>query len=441
LSDRLPPPASRLPALARLESLGLRGVKLGLSAIGAVCERLGRPERRFPSALVGGTNGKGSTAATLSAIAGAHGLRCGLYTSPHLVDVTERVRLEERDVSPEELDDALARVFDAAGSAPEIAVTYFEAVTAAAFVLFAARPVELAVLEVGLGGRLDATNVAPAILSAITSIGLDHTEDLGETLPEIAREKAGIFRRGRPALARASDPEALEVLSRSAIQAGALWHDAGREISVEVARAGVEGTRFAVATPERSIELDTPLPGEHQAWNSALAVRAAELLGPTVLRPDSGKLAAGVRSVRWPGRLESFRAAGRTILLDGCHNTEGAEALARFLRDAGLAGRCRLVFGAMADKDVEGIAARLFPLAASVTLVTAPSPRAASASELARRVPRAPGGVAVGGDVSGALSALLGRAERAPIIVAGSLYLVGEARSWLLAAVAPEGTR
>jgi dihydrofolate synthase/folylpolyglutamate synthase len=429
------------PALDRLESLGLRGVKLGLAAIDAVCDRLGRPERKFPSVLVGGTNGKGSTAATLSAIAAAHGVRSGLYTSPHLADVTERVRLDERDVSREELDEALVRVFAAAGAAPEIPVTYFEAVTAAAFVLFAARSVELAVLEVGLGGRLDATNVAPAVLSAVTSIGLDHTQDLGETLPEIAREKAGIFRRNLPVLARASDPEALEILRRSAAEVGALWHDAARELSVEVAYSGLEGTRFAAGTPERRIDLETPLPGEHQAWNAALAVRAAELLDPSVLRPDRAKLAAGVRSVRWPGRLESFRVAGRTILFDGCHNTEGAEALARFLRDSGLAGRGRLVFGAMADKDVEGIAALLFPLAESVTLVTAATPRAASASELARRVPSAQGGVTVGADAAGALSALLDGAGSAPIIVAGSLYLVGEARSWLLAAMAPEGTR
>lgn len=391
--------------------------------------------------LVGGTNGKGSTAATLSSIAAACGLRTGLYTSPHLIEVTERVRLEERDVSPEELDRALAAVFAAAGSDPHIPVTYFEAVTAAAFFLFADKRVDLAVLEVGLGGRLDATNVAPALVSVVTSIGLDHTEDLGTTLPEIAREKAGIFRSGRPALARASDPAAVEALREAAARAEAIWHDGSAELSVTVGRVGVEGTRFAVATPERQLELETPLPGEHQAWNVALAVRAAELLGPERLDLDPARIATGVRTVRWPGRLELFEVAGRKVLLDGCHNTEGAEALARFLCDAGLSGRCRLVFGAMADKDVEGIARLLFPLAAGVTLVTAPSPRAIPARELARRI--APGGVpvTVAETVKEALPALLDGGGAAPIIVAGSLYLVGEARATLLAAVAPVANR
>ena len=420
------------PALTRLESLELRGMKLGLGAIEALCRRLDRPERRVPSVLVGGTNGKGSTAATLSAIAAACGLRVGLYTSPHLIRVTERIRIEEKDVAPEELDAALARVFAAADAAPEIPATYFEAATAAAFLLFAGRPVDLAILEVGLGGRLDATNIAPAVLSAVTSIGLDHTQELGGTLSRIAREKAGIFRRGRPALARAAAPEARATLRAAAAETGADWHDASDELTVRIAGTGVEGTRFVVTTPRREAALATPLPGAHQAWNTALAVRAAELLPEPALALTAEALAAGVRSVRWPGRLERFEIGGRAVLLDGCHNEEGAASLAGFLADAGLAGRCPLVFGAMADKDVEGIARLLFPAVLGVTLVPAPSPRAATAKELARRVPSAPGGVSRGRDAAEAIEALLARGGSAPIIVAGSLYLVGEARAWLL---------
>jgi dihydrofolate synthase / folylpolyglutamate synthase len=428
------------PALGRLESLSVRGMRLGLSAIDAVCDRLGRPERAFSSILVGGTNGKGSTAATLSSIAAAHGVRAGLFTSPHLIRVTERVRLEEEDVSVEELDGALSRVFAGADAAPEIRLTYFEAATAAAFLLFSDRRVDLGILEVGLGGRLDATNVVSANVSVVTSIGLDHTEELGGTLPEIAREKAGIFRPGRPALARAAAPEAREALRREAAEKGALWHDGSEELSVKVEALGLEGTRFELTTPERRFALSTPLPGEHQAWNAALAVRAAELLGMPKKIDDCG-IAAGVRAVRWPGRLESFRVSGRAVLLDGCHNVEGAEALARFLRDAGIAGRFQLLFGAMADKDVEAIADRLFPLASGVTLVTAPSPRAIPAEDLKRRVVRASRGAAFEEDVRTALGGLLSRHDATPIIVAGSLYLVGEARAFLLAAGAPEGTR
>jgi dihydrofolate synthase/folylpolyglutamate synthase len=407
-------------------------MKLGLAAIEELCRRLDGPERRVPSVLVAGTNGKGSTAATLSAIATACGLRVGLYTSPHLIRVTERIRIAEEDVSPEALDGALARVFAAADAGPAIPATYFEAATAAAFDLFARSALDLAILEVGLGGRYDATNVAPAVLSVVTSIGLDHTAELGATLPQIAGEKAGIFRRGRPALARATAPEALESLHAAAAETGAAWHDAAAELTVHVGAVGLEGTQFVVRTPLREAALATPLPGAHQAWNTALAVRAAELLPKPALELTAERLAGGVGAVRWPGRLERFSIGGRAVLLDGCHNAEGAASLAAFLADAGLAGRCPLVFGAMADKDVEGIAGLLFPAVLGVTLVTAPSPRAAAAEELARRVPAAPGGVSTGRDVTEALEALLAQSGGAPIIVAGSLFLVGEARAWLL---------
>ncbi len=421
------------PALSRLESLDVRGMKLGLAAIDALCERLGRPERKVPSVLVGGTNGKGSTAATLSAIAKASGLRAGLYTSPHLMRVNERVRLEDEDAPSEELDAALGRVFAAADAAPSVPATYFEAVTAAALLMFAERGLDLAVLEVGLGGRFDATNIAPAVLSAVTSIGLDHTEELGGTLSRIAAEKAGIFRRGRPALALAAAPEARDVLRAAAGEAGAQWHDASLELSVRVGETGTSGTLFDLTTPLRKIALATPLPGAHQAWNTALAVRAAELLPEPVLALTEAALAEGVRRVRWPGRLERFDVGGREVLLDGCHNTEGAAALAAFLGEAGLAGRCRLLFGAMVDKDVEGMARLLFPAVRDVTLTAAASPRAAPADELARRVRAASGGVSSSRSVGEAIEALLAQGGSAPIIVAGSLYLVGEARAWLLA--------
>lgn len=413
-------------------------MKLGLAAIDALCERIGRPERSVPSVLVGGTNGKGSTAATLSAIAKACGLRAGLYTSPHLIHVTERIRVEEEDVTCEELDRALERVFAAADEAPPVAATYFEAATAAAFLIFFERRLDLAILEVGLGGRFDATNVAPAVVSAVTSIGLDHTEELGPTVSSIAREKAGIFRAGRPAIARAAG-EALEVLRVEARQRESIWHDAGAELSVRVRNVGIEGTRFDVTTPRQELSLTTPLPGSHQAWNAAIAIRAAELLPEPMSRLTPETIGAGVAGVRWPGRLERFHVAGHPVLLDGCHNAEGAAALAGFLADAGLHGRCRLVFGAMADKDIEGIAEILFPAVRSVTLVAASSPRAASPQELARRVPPAPGGLRTGGGVKEALETLLADSDGAPIIVAGSLYLVGEARAWLLAAELPEG--
>lgn len=424
-----------LPSLARLESLGLRGMRLGLAAIDAACERLGRPERSYPSVLVGGTNGKGSTAATLSALAAAGGKCAGLYTSPHLVSVTERIRVGLDDVTPGALDAVLHEVFAAAAHAPELALTYFEAATAAAFLLFRQAGVDLAILEVGLGGRFDATNIAPATLSIVTSIALDHTAELGGTLPEIAGEKAGIFRPGCPALVRAEDPEALAILAGAAADAGALFHDAARELSVEDLAVALDGTAFELESPERRLALWTPLPGEHQAWNAALAVRGAELLPSAFGELDAAAVARGVAGVRWPGRIERLRGpGGRLVVLDGCHNPDGARALGRFLDDAGFTGRCALVFGAMAEKDIEGIAAALFPKVDPVVLVGAAPPRGASPQELLRRVGSLARRVRTAPDAAAGIALLCAEddASRAPIIVAGSLYLVGEARAALL---------
>ncbi len=430
-----------LPSLSRLESLAVRGMRLGLEAIDAACARLGRPERAFPSVLIGGTNGKGSTAATLAAIAIEAGRRPGLYTSPHLNSVTERVRIGGDDIAPDALDASLARVFAAVDAAPAIPFTYFEAITAAAFLLFRDAAVDVAILEVGLGGRFDATNVAPAGLSVVTSISFDHMAELGGTLALIAREKAGIFRAGRPALIRAKDPEALDALREAAAAAGALVHEAGAELRVTIDSVSSEGTLFELGTPGGggTFHLRTPLPGAHQAWNAALAVRAAGLFPEGFGLPSAGAITRGVENVRWPGRLERLRGPnGVHVLLDGCHNPEGARALARFLREAGLSGIAPLIFGAMADKDVEGIARELFPSVSEVVLVRAAPPRGATPDQLLARVGPLARRVRAGSDVRAGI-ALLAQEERgsAPIIVAGSLYLVGEARASLLA----EGSR
>ncbi|HEY1252722.1 MAG TPA: folylpolyglutamate synthase/dihydrofolate synthase family protein [Thermoanaerobaculia bacterium] len=425
-----------LPNLQRLESLGQRGIRLGLSAIDAVCERLGRPERAVPGVLVAGTNGKGSTAATLDAIASAAGLRTGLYTSPHLMAVTERIRVGGDDVSPEALDAALGGVFAAADRAPAVPLTYFEAMTAAAFAIFAKEALELAVLEVGLGGRHDATNVAPAGLSLVTSIGYDHMADLGPTLDAIAREKAGVFRRGKPALFWADADEARSALAEAALAAGARLHEADREIRLGEVGTDLAGTRFHARTPLREYALATPLPGAHQARNAALAVRAAELLAEGEPRIGEEAIRSGVARVRWPGRLERFRVGEHTVLLDGCHNAEGAAALARFLEDASL--RASLIFGVMADKQVEEIGRLLLPRVARVWFTAPANERAVPPEELRRRL----GGLApdsTAASVGAALDAALSGRAGEPIIVAGSLYLVGEARGLLLSRGNPDG--
>jgi len=417
-----------LPALARLERLPMRGMRLGLAAIDAVCERLGRPERAVASVLVAGTNGKGSAAATLSAIAEEAGIASGLYTSPHLESVTERIRIRRADVTAGELDATLAEVFAAADRAPAVPVTYFEAMTGAAFLAFARSPVELAILEVGLGGRLDATNVAPACVSLVTSIGLDHLEELGPTVASIAREKAGVFRAGRAALVDGRVPDALRTFREAAAASGAELHDMWEESCLSGVEPGADGTRFRLCTPVREYALATPLAGAHQAANAAMAARAAELLPGFAV--DEGAIVRGVASVRWPGRLEQFQVRGRTVLLDGCHNPDGAAALGLFLADTGI--EADLVFGAMADKDVEGMAGVLAPMVRRIRLVPAASERAASPEDLRRRFSRWRDDAEASPSLTAALEERLSDETSETIIVAGSLYLVGEARSLLL---------
>jgi len=405
-------------------------MRLGLAAIDAACGRLGRPERRVRSILVAGTNGKGSTAATLASIATAAGLRTGLYTSPHLIDVTERIRLGSEDLAAAELDAALAAVFDAADRPPEVPLTYFEALTAAAFEVFARREVDLAVLEVGLGGRHDATNVAPAAMSLVTSIGFDHMADLGPTLASIAREKAGVFRRGRPALVWADAEEARLALEESARSAGAPLHEVDREVRLAGVETDWTGVRFRLETPVAAYALSTPLPGAHQARNAALAVRAAELLSDEEPRLGGSAITAGVAAVRWPGRLERFRVGARTILLDGCHNAQGAAALARFLKDTGLRGE--LLFGVMEDKEIDEIGRILLPCASRVCFTAPAFERACPPDELRRRFEDLAPEATTAPSVAVALAERVAESRTEPIIVAGSLYLVGEARAWLV---------
>jgi dihydrofolate synthase/folylpolyglutamate synthase len=417
------------PALARLDALSPRGMKLGLDAIRDVLSRLGHPERGSPHVLVGGTNGKGSTAAALSAIFRAAGIRAGLHTSPHLIDVSERIRVDDEDVAGDTLDAALDDVFRSTGEPPVVPVTYFEALTAAAERIFAGSRCRAAVVEVGLGGRLDATNAGDPILSAVTSIDLDHTADLGDTREAIAREKAGIFRPGRPALSGAIDPDAVTELRREADRAGAIFVDVPARTRVTERRENEEGQRFVLETPAGRYALATPLRGAHQAANLAVAVTAAEYLRDSFPTLTPQAVAAGVAAVRWPGRLERFRSGGRTVWLDGCHNPAGARALALYLRERGKA--FDLLFGVMGDKDALSMAESLFPLAGRVVLTVPDGGRAATLEDLDRRL----GALASRCERSASAAEgfdRLGHDSRKEIVVAGSLYLVGEVRGRLL---------
>ncbi|HEY0780961.1 MAG TPA: Mur ligase family protein, partial [Thermoanaerobaculia bacterium] len=288
------------PILSRLESLGIR---LGLENVRRLLAALGEPNLRFPSILVAGSNGKGSTSSLVAAMATAAGYRTGLYTSPHLETVEERLRLNGRAIASERLGELLQRVVARAESTLGAPPTYFEALTVAAFCWFAEEEVELGVLEVGLGGRLDATNLAEPLLSLITSISLEHQEYLGDTLALIAREKAGILRCGRPALLWVEAPEASAAIVEAAREVGADLHDAAREVEiVEALPRSFAGQTVRLATAVRPYRLDLALPGAHQVANLGLAVRAAETLAALALpRLGGAAIERGAAACRWPG--------------------------------------------------------------------------------------------------------------------------------------------
>ena len=382
-----------------LDSLGPQKIRPGLSRTRALLAALGSPQASFRTLLVAGTNGKGSTAAAAASILQAAGLRVGLTTSPHLVRVNERVRLLGRDVPDAALDSALALVAAVSGEGA-LRPTYFEALVVAACELFRRAGVSVGVVEVGIGGRLDATNVLDPELSVVTNVAADHLETLGPTLEDVAREKAGIFRAGRPALTSETGP-ALGVLREAAERIGA---------------------RLEVVAPSAAWDDVSPLPGAHQRANLALAAAAASLLVPL----DTETVRRGIAAVRWPGRLETVSRAGRRpLLVDGAHNAAGAEALAAHLDASGLSGRVDIVFGALGDKAVEEMFGPLSARARRAVLVAPVSPRAIPADVLAARLGREdlPRTASLGEAV-----ASLEEGDRdAPILVAGSLVLAGEA--------------
>ncbi|HUH13013.1 MAG TPA: Mur ligase family protein, partial [Longimicrobiales bacterium] len=295
------------------------GVRWGLERTLRLLASVGDPHLACPVLHVGGTNGKGSVAAYLEASLRAAGLRTGLYTSPHLCTFRERVRVAGTPLPAGALVEAAERLWPALETEE---ASFFEATTALAFLALAEAGVDVAVVEVGLGGRLDATNVVRPRATLITNVALDHAEYLGDTLAAVAAEKAGILKPGVPAFTGAAAPEALAVLRRRASEVGVPLTEVG-PVDVADVRTGVEGTRFRMPrTGWGELELGVPLPGAHQALNAALAVRALDALEEG-LRPDAQHVVGGLASTRWPGRLQVVERAGRPWLFDVAHNVAG----------------------------------------------------------------------------------------------------------------------
>lgn len=418
--------------VAELLARDQHGVKFGLESICTLCAALGHPERACPSLLVAGTNGKGSVTAMAAAALAAAGYRTARYTSPHLVRIEERFAIDGRPVPAGVLSDAAATVLEVerrciADGALHAPVTFFEVTTATAFELFRRCGAEVAVLEVGMGGRLDATNAADPAVCAITSIAFDHMRFLGDTLGAIAFEKAGVVRAGRSTVIGPMPVEARDVIARVAATRGA---------HLVEAEAGVQWSRTLLPDGRTELTLRTPeadygairlaLRGRHQVANAIVTVRLLEEARLAGLRVAPEAIVRGLSETSWPARLQEVTLPdGRRVLLDAAHNPAGAATLAEYLREVA-APRLPIVFGAMRDKDVTEMMRTLEPCASHFVFTQARSPRAMPVPGLVDQSRRA--GILVPvvavPDTLGALDHALQLASFA--VVAGSIFVIGE---------------
>jgi dihydrofolate synthase/folylpolyglutamate synthase len=421
--------------------------KFDLAHMRVLLEALEHPERKFAAVLIAGTNGKGSTAATLASITQASGYKTGLYTSPHLLRINERIRIHGMAIS----DDHFAGIHDLVDRTAERLVTeadlpwhpsFFEMLTAIAFELFAREKVEVAILEVGMGGRLDATNVVDPILSVITDISLDHQKFLGNTISEIAREKAGIIRPQRPVVTLPQIPDANDVIGNAILDLNARAvtavpyvppvspNSASHFLPSTHDKAGYVA-RYPLQVMGREITIETPLVGRHQLRNVALAIAAAEELqhqGFTAI--NSASIEAGIRETRWPGRFQVLAAAAGhpEVLFDVAHNPAGAWALRSTLSATYEDRPLIFVFGAMRDKAIAEMAEILFPLAERIIATHVDNPRAATPTEIRQAAHRVSVEIDEAHDVPSALAkAQVAAGTRGLVVVTGSIYIVGEA--------------
>jgi dihydrofolate synthase / folylpolyglutamate synthase len=410
--------------------------KFSLDEIRTLLGVLGNPHLSFPSILIAGTNGKGSTAATLASILKASGLRTGLYTSPHLERPNERIRVDGMEIDDATFARLYFRVQDTAQNLvleerlPQLP-SYFELLTALGFLYFAETNVQVAVLEVGMGGRLDATNIVDPLISIITDISLDHMEWLGPTISTIAREKAGILRPSGTMITLPQHPEANQVLGEVATE----LRVKGVSATPYVPSAGTEGS-YRLEVLGEAITVDSPLAGEHQHRNIALAITAAaELASEHGFRITPGAIAEGIRRTSWPGRLEQVERADRRWILDVAHNPAGAWALRAGLRMLLHDERPRtLIFSCLRDKPVAEMSQILFPMFERVILAPIHASRATSVDDLLAAA------MATGTDALAVDSVreAIDRAQndvgdaKGVVVISGSVYLVGEARAILI---------
>jgi len=437
-------------AVARMYALGHEltqtpSHKFDLAHMRVLLEALNHPERKFPGVLIAGTNGKGSTAATLASILRASGLRTGLYTSPHLERINERIGISGSEIS----DDDFALLHDVVDRTAERLVeegelpwhpSFFEMLTAIAFEYFAQNKVEIAVLEVGMGGRLDATNVIEPRVSVITDISLDHQKFLGNTVAEIAREKAGIIRPGGVVVTLPQQPQANDVIGSTILELGAQGVSAvpyvppvspgSDEYLTRESAPECLASRYPLQVMGKQISVETPLVGRHQLRNIALAIATAEVLSHQGFPITPETIERGIRETRWPGRFQVMPAQGTApeYIFDVAHNPAGAWALRSTLSACYEDRPLTFVFGAMRDKAIGEIAEILFPLAARVIATRADNPRSATPDEIREAAARTATDIEDAIDVASALDRARSLAgPRGIVVITGSIYIVGEA--------------
>ncbi len=421
--------------------------KFDLAYVRELLAALGNPERRFPSVLIAGTNGKGSTAATLASILRAGGYKTGLYSSPHLVTINERIRVNGEAISDVEFVEIHNRV---ELMAQDLVLrkklpwhpSFFEMLTAMAFEYFASIAVDIAVLEVGMGGRLDATNVVDPLVSVIADVALDHQKYLGNTIGEIAREKAGIIREKGTVVTLPQHPEANDVIGNAIVEKnargvsatkyvppvspGAFGYLAGR-VTPALGR-----NRYPLTVMGEEIMVDSPLPGRHQFRNIALAIAAAEEIAPFGFKVTPQQIERGIRETHWPGRFQVVAPSAATcnheVVLDVAHNPAGAWALRSALSENFPERPLTFVFGAMRDKAIQEMAEILFPVAECVVLTEVNNPRAATVDELMQIGERTGTQLYAEASVAAALAkAIELTTGQGVIVLTGSIFLVGEA--------------
>jgi dihydrofolate synthase / folylpolyglutamate synthase len=406
---------------AYLTSLNVDKMHFGLKAITELLLRLGNPQNSFKTILIAGTNGKGSTAAMTSSILYSAGYKVGLFTSPHLIDVRERIVINGKKIPLKDFNRTIAYVKDKM----EQQVTYFELLTAVAFVYFQNQKVDIAVLEVGLGGRLDATNVCHPLVSVITNIAFDHTAYLGNTLESITREKAGIIKRNGICITAARQKKVMEILKNVCLCRRAKLYCLGRDIKIKKQKDGF----FTYRGLCRNIKnLTIPLRGEHQLSNAAMALAAIELCEKKGFSVDDMAIYAGLKNTHWEARMEIIQNHP-LFILDGAHNPAGIDVLCRSLKNDFSFRRLILIFGALADKDYRMMLQKIAPLASIIILTQIKTGRAVQVSDIMQTIKKMGYTAMVTKDINQAIKRAMALAKKQDLICAtGSFYLAGEVK-------------